>query len=167
MRQIIGHTQEQLAKQLHSLHHQNSNSLREQFSCFVVVVVVPTGHWLDLLQPHPRCGTCVAWISWGPQQMEWGLFPVLQSVTGMLGMGISQCPFTAWPLRGLLCSLQLVYEQHKLFFSLWRFGCSPVCGFFYSFIWGSLKVFSTQDPKERGWSEMPGTTVVLRNIWGS
>jgi hypothetical protein len=30
-RKVIGLTQEQLAKQSHSLHHQNSNSLRQQF----------------------------------------------------------------------------------------------------------------------------------------
>ena len=33
-RQIIGFTQEQLAIQSHSLHHQNSNSLRQQFGIF-------------------------------------------------------------------------------------------------------------------------------------
>jgi hypothetical protein len=33
-RKFIGLTQEQLAKQSHSLHHQNSNSLRQQFGVF-------------------------------------------------------------------------------------------------------------------------------------
>lgn len=46
-------------------------------------------------------------------------------------------------------------------------GFIPQSGAYYSFMWDTLNVFSTQNPKERGRLQTPSTTVALSSNRGS